>query len=337
MTSFISITIAIPTYGRDQVLVDTIRHILALVPPPAEVIVLDQSKEHVPEVARTLETWHHAGAIRWLQLPEPLIPRAMNRGLIEARGEIVLFLDDDVVPEPGLIRAHANGHEQTSASLVAGRVIQPWQEGIDFSHNNEFHFACCRPTWIEEFMAGNFSVRRDVALKLGGFDERFMRVAYNFEAEFAHRWRHAGHKIYFEPAATVHHLRVTAGGTRMFGQHLRSFRPNHAVGAYYYFLRTWSGRKSIRQFLGRPLRAISTRHHLRRPWWILATLIAEFAGMVWALALAVRGPRYVSLTAGKTEPAASTEINNIARRPQSPRFQRWFSRSVHSARRQGRD
>ena len=49
------------------------------------------------------------------------------------------------------------------------------------------------------------------------------------------------------------------------------------------------------QFLGRPLRAISTRHHLRRPWWIPATLIAEFSGMAWSLALAARGPRYVSL------------------------------------------
>ena len=159
--SSVSITVAIPTYGRDQVLVDTIRHVLALVPPPAEVIVLDQTKEHIPEVARTLEAWHRSAAIRWLHLSEPLIPRAMNLGLIEATCEIVLFLDDDILPEPGLLQAHANGHKQTNASLVAGRVIQPWQEGIDFSHDNDFHFASCRPTWIEEFMAGNFSIRRD--------------------------------------------------------------------------------------------------------------------------------------------------------------------------------
>ena len=161
MTSSVSITVAIPTYGRDQVLVDTIRHVLALVPPPAEVIVLDQTKEHIPEVARTLEAWHRSAAIRWLHLSEPLIPRALNRGLIEATCEIVLFLDDDIVPEPGLLQAHANGHKQTNSSLVAGRVIQPWQEGIDFSRDNEFHFASCRPAWIEEFMAGNFSIRRD--------------------------------------------------------------------------------------------------------------------------------------------------------------------------------
>ena len=50
-------------------------------------------------------------------------------------------------------------------------------------------------------MAGNFSIRRDLALQIGGFDEQFVRVAYNFEAEFAYRWRNAGHRIYFEPTA----------------------------------------------------------------------------------------------------------------------------------------
>ena len=89
------------------------------------------------------------------------------------------------------------------------------------------------------------------------------------------------------------------------------------------------------QFLGRPLRAISTRHHLRRPWGIPATLIAEFAGMVWALALAIRGPRYVSLTAGKAEPNASTETNNLPAghiRVSGDGF-----RGVCVVRRQGRD
>ena len=247
-TTSLSVTVAIPTYGRDHVLVDTIRHVLALVPPPAEVIVLDQSKEHIAEVTRTLEGWNRSAAIRWLRLSEPLIPRALNRGLIEARHDIVLFLDDDIVPESGLVKAHVNAHEQTKASLVAGRVVQPWQRGINFSRDIEFHFASCRPVWIEEFMAGNFSISRQFALKIGGFDEHFVRVAYNFEAEFAYRWRNAGYGIYFEPAAKIHHLRATVGGTRTFGEHLRSVRPNHSVGAYYYFLRTWSGKKACLSF-----------------------------------------------------------------------------------------
>ena len=41
------------------------------------------------------------------------------------------------------------------------------------------------------------------------------------------------------------HLRANEGGTRAFGNHLRSFKPNHAVGAYYFILRTSSGWQSL--------------------------------------------------------------------------------------------
>jgi GT2 family glycosyltransferase len=192
-----------------------------------------------------------------------------------------------------LLEMHWRALERTGAALVAGRVIQPWDEGTDFSKGGSFHFASMQAGWIREFMGGNFTVRRETALKLGGFDEQFVSVAYNFEAEFAYRLCKAGHQIFYEPAACVHHLKVSEGGTRTFGDHLRSVRPNHAVGAYYYILRTWSGRQSFVRFLSRPLKAIATRHHLHRPWWIPPTLVAEFSGMAWAVVLAAQGPRYL--------------------------------------------
>jgi GT2 family glycosyltransferase len=287
------ITAAIPTYRRDQVLIDTVRDLLALDPPPAEILVLDQTPEHAPDAAAALRDWDAAGRIRWLRLPEPSIPRAMNRGLLEAGHDLVLFLDDDIRPEPVLLQAHLAAHQSTGAALVAGRVIQPWQEGKDFSEDTGFHFASPQPAWAEEFMGGNFSVRRAVALALGGFDENFVKVAYRFEAEFAHRLRRAGHRIYYEPAACIHHLKVATGGTRSFGEHLTTLKPDHAVGAYYYILQTWDGWASLGTFLGRPPRAILTRHHLRRPWWIPLTLIAELRGLFQALRLYRRGPRYL--------------------------------------------
>jgi GT2 family glycosyltransferase len=289
-----ALTIVVPSYGRDGVLLDTLKHLFALNPPASEIIVVDQTDKHSPEASCALESWQSSAWMRWLRLNDPNIPGAMNRGLLEASHPIVLFLDDDIIPHRGLVEAHASALERTGAALVAGRIIQPWQVGRDFSDDDGFHFATTRPTWIQDFMGGNFSVRRDIMLRLGGFDERFVRVAYNFEAEFAHRLRRAGHRIYYEPTASIHHLKVSTGGTRTFGNHLRSHRPNHAVGAYYFILRTWSGWQSVGRFLARPLRAIATRHHLRQPWWIPTTLLAELSGMVWALVLAARGPRYLS-------------------------------------------
>jgi GT2 family glycosyltransferase len=288
------ITIIIPTYRRDSVLIETITHLLGLDPSPAEILVVDQTEKHQDFAQKSLESWQADGTIKLIRLTEPSIPRAMNIGFCQAKEDLVLCLDDDIVPEPDLLERHLQAVEKAGAALVAGRVIQPWQEGKDFSDDEPFNFACRQERWVSEFMGCNFSVRREIALRVGGFDERFVRVGYNFEAEFAYRLIRAGHRIFYEPAACIHHLHVSRGGTRVFGDHLRTYSPNHSVGAYYFTLRTWSGWQSVIRFFGRPLNAIATRHHLRQPWWIPVTLVAELTGMVWALLLAAQGPRYVS-------------------------------------------
>ena len=301
MTSgVLPVSVAIPTYRREQVLLDTLGHLFALDVPPDEILVLDQTERHEPATDSRLRELNDAGRIRWLRLDVPSIPQAMNHGLLEAKNDIVLFLDDDIRPEPGLIAAHLAAHAQHADVLVAGRVIQPWEEGRDFSADGHFHFAGLKAFWIEQFMGGNFSLRRGSALALGGFDENFVRVAYRFEAEFAHRWRASGLRIYFEPAACLHHLKDSGGGTRTYGEHLTTWKPDHAVGAYYYSLRT----RTPAEFAKRPLRAVATRYHLRHPWGIPVTLLAELGGMLWALRLFLCGPRHIKTDGARTDKEA---------------------------------
>jgi GT2 family glycosyltransferase len=205
----------------------------------------------------------------------------------------VLFVDDDIVPEADLIRAHLGAHALSKGRIVAGRIIQPWQEGLDFSQDTSFHFASLVTGEIDDFMGGNFSLDRHKAIALGGFDENFVRVAYRFEAEFAYRWRAAGYHIIFEPAACIHHLKVSSGGTRTFGNHLTTVRPDHSVGAYYFCLRTQSGSSILKTIMKRLFGGIATKYHLRNPWRMPRTLISEIRGLIWAFQLAWRGPKYI--------------------------------------------
>ena len=217
----------------------------------------------------------------------------MNCGLVEARHNLVLFLDDDIIPEATLIRAHLGAHAHRKGRIVAGRVIQPWQEGIDFFQDRNFHFASLRSSEIDDFIGANFSLDRHAAIALGGFDENFVSVAYRFEAEFAYRWRAAGYHIIFEPEACVHHLKASRGGTRTFGNHLTTRRPDHSVGAYYFFLRTWCGSSTLKSIVSRLFGAIATKYHFKRPWRMPPTLISEIRGLIWACRLAWTGPRYI--------------------------------------------
>ena len=286
------ISAVIPTYQREQVLLDTIDHLLKLEPAPAEILVVDQTEEHEPETTQVLGRLENAEKIRWIRLPQPSITHAMNIGLEEARNETVLFLDDDIIPGQTLIEAHARAHLQHGSNIVAGQVLQPGEEPA-ITESGPFRFCSNRPRFISELMGGNFSIKRKLALELGGFDENFVQVAYRFEAEFAERALARGEKIYFEPAASIRHLKERRGGTRAYGDHLTTLRPGHAVGAYYYLLRSKRSYK-LAKIIARPLRAIRTRHHLSRPWWIPPTLIAEGLGLIWAILLAIRGPRLIT-------------------------------------------
>lgn len=290
----IPITVAIPTYRRERVLLDTLDYLLGLESGASEILVVDQTLDHEAATFEKLSSLDRDGQIRWIKLDTPSITNAMNRALLAARQNIVLFLDDDIRPELDLVSAHHAAHQMHQDVLVAGRVIQPWEEGRDFSGDRHFHFAGLKSAWIKEFMGGNFSLQRDAALAMGGFDENFVRVAYRFEAEFAHRFVSSGKRIYFEPNACLHHLKDLEGGTRSFGEHLTTIKPDHAVGAYYFALRTKPGLGWLKAFISRPIRSVFTRHHLRHPWWIPSTLIAELRGMGWAINLNRHGPRYVA-------------------------------------------
>jgi GT2 family glycosyltransferase len=292
------LSIAIPTYCREQVLVETIESLLALDVRAAEILVLDQTADHEPQTEAMLRKWNEEGQVRWIRLPEPSIPGAMNKGMLDARQDIVLFLDDDIVPLDRLVAEHMNAH-RAGHRLVAGRVLQPWDDDFLNVPWSAKQFASTESREIDGFMGGNFSLRRSEALELGGFDENFVRVAYHFEREFADRWRARGGKIHFCPDAAIRHLKAASGGTRIFGEHLTTLFPAHSVGAYYYLLRSQGAESRVRVFLARPFRSIMTRHHLRRPWWIPVTLLAELTGMLWALMLRARGPRYCRARAGE--------------------------------------
>lgn len=287
MTPKLPVTIAIPTYRREQVLIDTIRFLRQLEPSASEILVLDQTDCHAPETSRQLGQWNDDKSIRWIRFSPPSIPMAMNKGLLEASNEIVLFVDDDIIPHKDFIAQHYQA--QATYDLIAGMVLQPGETEIP-KKAGSFSFRQIESEKVNEFMGGNFSVKRSVALDLGGFDENFVGAAYRFEAEFAHRYVNKHGRIHYEPNAKIDHLQAKAGGTRAHGHHLRTAQPSHTVGAYYYLISTRTGRWRW-NIAKRALRSVRTRHHLRQPWWIPVTMLSEVRGLKLALELYRSGPR----------------------------------------------
>jgi len=265
------VTIAIPTYQRGEVLIDTVRLLLAQTPPAAEIILVDQTPDPAPAVREQLAQWQAAGQARWLRRAQPSVPAAMNHALKAARFPVVLFLDDDIIPAPGLVAAHARNFADPDIWAVVGQILQPGQSVEPFAEKPTgqgiwrdlvFPFNSAERRPVHNGMAGNLSVRRDRALQAGGFDENFVGVAYRFETEFCRRLIRHGGQVMFDPQASLRHLQAPRGGTRTYGDHRRSASPAHGVGDYYLAYREAVGRERWQYLLRRLFREVRTRYHL---------------------------------------------------------------------------
>ncbi|HEY2830675.1 MAG TPA: glycosyltransferase [Thermoanaerobaculia bacterium] len=291
-----TISIAIPTYGRDAVLVDTLRHVLDLDPRADEVLVIDQTPRHDDATERQLEEWEEQGAIRWVRLDAPSIPHAMNEALRRTTSDVVLFLDDDLIPSPGLVAAHRSAIERRRAEAVVGQILQPSEEPIafaDYERNRMedlgFPFNANTGARVTNVMAGNLAVVRQRALAIGGFDENFTTTAYRFETDFAWRLLDAGGTIWFEPSASIRHLKADRGGLRVWGDHLRSASPAHSTGDYYFALMNLPRASRVGYFARRLRRNAFSRFDVTHPWWIPVKVVREARALVQAIALARRG------------------------------------------------
>ena len=282
------VTIAIPTYNRGLMVVDTLMRLFALEPAAAEIVVVDQTPHATGELSR----WHDEGRIRWIRMPQPSIPQAMNVALSAASHPLVLFLDDDVIPSPALVAAHVAAHGDDNVWAVVGQILQPDerpQHHAAPADDLEFRFNHDAPVDVANVMAGNLSVKRMRAIAIGGFDENYIGAAYRFETDFALRLVAAGGRIRFEPRASLDHLKLASGGLRSYGDHRSTTSPLHAVGDYYFALHH---RLPLWRYTAARLRKnVLTRWHLRHPWAIPTKVIGELRGLLLARRLQRQGRR----------------------------------------------
>ena len=307
-----SISIVVPTFDRGDLLLETVRLLHDLPAPADEMLIVDQTREPPDAVVEQLQDWERSGTVRWIRLERPSIPHAMNVGLQSARSSIVLFLDDDIIPDERLVDAHRVKHagcDPQRVWAVVGQVLQPgeqpharngYQRKPGLRADFEFPFWSSEAAQVANVMAGNLSVRREQALAVGGFDENFSGSAYRFETEFCRRLLAAGGEVHYEPAASLRHLRAARGGTRTRGSHLTSASPRHGMGDYYFALQSGVSLESAAYMLRRPFREVRTRFHLAHPWYIPVKLLGEARAFCAAVAAWRRGPQLTSESARST-------------------------------------
>ena len=91
-----------------------------------EVIVADNgSTDDTPAVVDAARA--RGLPVRYLCVNQPGKSHAVNAALRTARGDVIAFTDDDVVPEPEWLTGLVRAIEETGADFVAGRILPIWE------------------------------------------------------------------------------------------------------------------------------------------------------------------------------------------------------------------
>jgi GT2 family glycosyltransferase len=221
------ISVIIPTLHRSRYLSPTVANLQSQSFTNAEIIIVDQSFElDATDLIQSslLPIQHLCDSGRGAA-------RARNIGILAAKGNILLFLDDDVeIPGTDFLLQHVRAYTDPSVGGVCGRTIELRTE---FRRKTAFRFRpfvfpiICLPTgdasfekrvFVNSVKGCNMSFRADIIHTIGGFDERFGFPCIYEETDVALKVSNLGHRILFCPEAMLFHIGAPFGGQRTSSQ-----------------------------------------------------------------------------------------------------------------------
>jgi glycosyltransferase involved in cell wall biosynthesis len=214
-----SVTVAICTYNRARLLAQTLESFLRLRVPDGvtwELLVVnndctDDTDEVVGRYANRLP-------IVLCHEPRPGLSSARNHAVARARGDYVLWTDDDVLVDPDWMTKLLEAFDDHQAAFVFGRVAPWWETAPPSWYGRELdgHFVLLDygpgPFVVTERAKQpygvNMAMRREVFQEVGLFEDgaSVAKKCSCEDVEFFYRVMDRGLRVAYTPHATLRHF-----------------------------------------------------------------------------------------------------------------------------------
>jgi glycosyltransferase involved in cell wall biosynthesis len=231
--SFPSLSVAICTRDRVATLKRCLDSLLPLQQKYGfELLVIDNA----PSDDTTVKLVKRSSQVRYVLEPRPGLDFARNRAWMEATGDLIAYLDDDVVVDSGWVAGLREAWGENSDAAAFTGLVMPlrldtraqvlfekrngFQRGFDKNRfGREMPGNSLYPCGAGIFGAGcNMAFRRDVLRDIGGFDEALDTGAPlpgGGDLDIFYRIIRAGHTLVYEPSYMVfHEHRASESGLR---------------------------------------------------------------------------------------------------------------------------
>lgn len=218
----LALSVVVCTYNRARYIEDTLRTLRDQrgLDGSYEVVLVDNnSPDDTADIVRAFGRANPEFSLRYVFEAEQGLSHARNRGIAEARGELIIFVDDDVFADENLVRAYRDHFAVHPNAMAAGGRIH-------------VHFDGMRPEWLSPRLmpllaehdlgdeprpytgnrypiGANMCFRREAFERVGVFDPALGRTAglllASEEKDMFMRLKHAGAAIHYVPSAVVRH------------------------------------------------------------------------------------------------------------------------------------
>ena len=220
------VSVVVTTCAQPDSLAAAVASVLACDPPAVEVVVVENRPRDSPVPARLREQFGAERRVRYVEEAHRGLSAARNAGLRAAVGDVVVFTDDDVLVDTAWVGAIAAAFaSEPEAVCVTGLILPHDLEtesqllieqfaGFGKGFARRGYRASAPTSPLFPFAAGEFgsgactALRRDFALRIGGFDTALGAgtVARGGEdLDLFVRVLLGGHLLVYEPAAMIWH------------------------------------------------------------------------------------------------------------------------------------
>ena len=211
------LSIVIPTYRRSDTLSRVIDALEHQTPPLecCEVIVVGDPIDDDPQaVTAAVAPDRRRISTRILQRSAPGVSAARNAGWRAARAPLVLFMGDDIIASPWLVKEHLEWHEHRGGEDVGVLGYVRWAREMRMTtlmrwldHGIEHDYPAIpgdEASWFH-FYTANISLPRALLDEVGGFDEQRFPFSYE-DLDVGYRLHRRGFRLLFNRRAVGEHL-----------------------------------------------------------------------------------------------------------------------------------
>ncbi len=214
-------TVALCTHNHADRLGRTLADLPRIRPPRGtwELLVIDNASSDDTPGLLAGHDWPHGWSVRIVREDRLGIANARNRAITEARGDWLIFIDDDESADPDWLCAYERLIEAHQPDAFGGRIEVLFEDPRPAWLSDELLGFLGRLDWSEWTMplndpatplyTGNFGFRRALCERVGMFDQALGRMGSENnggeDVDFYRRLVRAGAAVWWAPEAVIHH------------------------------------------------------------------------------------------------------------------------------------